>query len=245
MRILAFDTSNQPLSVAVVEDDRILAEQLINVKRNHSVQLMPIIDEMLRQAKVSLDDIDRIAVAQGPGSYTGLRIAVTIAKTLAWTKDIELVGVSSLKVIAGNRSDENTGEMILPIFDARRQNIYTGLYTRKKDGELVKVMDEVHVAAEQWAQMLAQKEWPSPLTLIGVDAPKFFEIFQEKLGDQVRLARPEQFLPRASVLAFLAQNEEVTSAHSFTPTYLKLAEAEENWLKEHPDFEGGNWVEKI
>lgn len=245
MRILAFDTSNQPLSVAVVEGDRILAEQLINVKRNHSVQLMPIIDEVLKQAKLSLDDIDRIAVAQGPGSYTGLRIAVTIAKSLAWTKGIDLVGVSSLKVVAGNRLDEHTGELILPIFDARRQNIYTGLYTRGEDGELLEVMEEVHVAAEQWAEMLAQKEWSSPLTLIGADAPAFFEIFHEKLGDQVRLARPEQHLPRASVLAFLAQKEETTSAHSFTPTYLKLAEAEENWLKEHPDSEGGNWVEKI
>src|SRR5699024_1936753 len=101
MKILAFDTSNQPLSVAVVEDENILTEQMINVKRNHSVQLMPAIDEALKQVKLTLDDIDRIAVASGPGSYTGLRIAITIAKSLAWTKDIELVGVSSLKVMAG------------------------------------------------------------------------------------------------------------------------------------------------
>ena len=74
MRILAFDTSNQPLSVAVVSDDVILAEQLINVKRNHSVQLMPIIDEMLKQAKLSLDEIDRIAVAKGPGFTRGFEL---------------------------------------------------------------------------------------------------------------------------------------------------------------------------
>src|SRR5699024_12406680 len=139
MKILAFDTSNQPLSVAVVEDENILTEQMINVKRNHSVQLMPAIDEALKQVKLTLDDLDRIAVAKGPGSYTGLRIAATVAKSLAWTKDIELVGVSSLKVLVGNRFDENTGEMIIPIFDARRQNIYTGLYTRKNDGEILEV----------------------------------------------------------------------------------------------------------
>ena len=244
MKILAFDTSNQPLSVAVVEDENILTEQMINVKRNHSVQLMPAIDEALKQVKLTLDDIDRIAVASGPGSYTGLRIAITIAKSLAWTKDIELVGVSSLKVVAGNRAD-HTGEMIVPIFDARRQNIYTGLYTRNNEDELIEVMEEVHVAAEQWAEMLAQKELTNPVTLIGADAPAFFEIFKEKLGDQVRLARPEQQLPRASVLAFLAKKEEATPAHLFTPTYLKLAEAEENWLKEHPDFKGGDLVEKV
>src|SRR5690625_1544858 len=244
MKILAFDTSNQPLSVAVVEDENILTEQMINVKRNHSVQLMPAIDEALKKVKLTLDDIDRIAVASGPGSYTGLRIAITIAKSLAWTKDIELVGVSSLKVIAGNRAD-NTGEMIVPIFDARRQNIYTGLYRRNNEGELIEAMEEVHIAAEQWAEMLAQKELSTPITLIGADAPTFIEIFKGKLGDQVRLARPEQHLPRASVLAFLAREEEATPAHLFTPTYLKLAEAEENWLKEHPDFEGGDLVEKV
>lgn len=244
MKILAFDTSNQPLSVAVVEDEDILTEQIINVKRNHSVQLMPAIDEALKQVKLTLDDIDRIAVAAGPGSYTGLRIAITVAKSLAWTKDIELVGISSLKVLAGN-SDSNTMEMIVPIFDARRQNIYTGLYRRNAEGELVEAMEEVHVAAEQWAETLSKQELSTPITLIGTDAPAFFDVFKEKLGEQVRLARPEQHLPRASVLAFLAKEEEATPTHLFTPTYLKLAEAEENWLKEHPNFEGGDLVEKI
>lgn len=86
MKILAFDTSNQPLSVAVVEDEKILTEITINIKRNHSLQLMPAINEALEQANTTLDDIDRVAVAKGPGSYTGLRIAVTIAKSLAWSK---------------------------------------------------------------------------------------------------------------------------------------------------------------
>src|SRR5690554_6176022 len=104
MKILAFDTSNQPMSVAVVEDNKVLAEITVNIKRNHSIQLMPAIDEMLEQAKLTIDDIDRVAVAEGPGSYTGLRIAVTIAKSLAWTKEIELVGVSSLKLVAANSS---------------------------------------------------------------------------------------------------------------------------------------------
>lgn len=245
MKILAFDTSNQPLSVAVVEDEKILTEITINIKRNHSLQLMPAINEALEQANTTLDDIDRVAVAKGPGSYTGLRIAVTIAKSLAWSKKIGLVGISSLKVVAANRFDENSGEMIVPIFDARRQNIYTGLYTRKNDGELLQVMEETHISAEQWADILAEKEFPSPLTLVGVDAPAFIDVFKEKLGDQVQLAIPEENLPRASVLALLARNEKPTDIHAFAPTYLKLAEAEENWLKEHPDFEGGDLVEKV
>ena len=126
MKILAFDSSNEPLSVAVVDQEKILTEQTLNIKRNHSIQLMPAIEEALRQAQLTLADIDRIAVAAGPGSYTGLRIAATVAKSLAWAQDIELVGISSLKVLAANSYPEKDG-LIVPLFDARRQNIYTGL----------------------------------------------------------------------------------------------------------------------
>lgn len=114
MKILAFDSSNEPLSVAVVDQEKILTEQTLNIKRNHSIQLMPAIEEALRQAQITLADIDRIAVASGPGSYTGLRIAATVAKSLAWAQDIELVGVSSLKVLAANSYPEKDG-LIVPL----------------------------------------------------------------------------------------------------------------------------------
>lgn len=244
MKILAFDTSNQPMSVAIVDGDQVLTEQIVNVKRNHSIQLMPAIDEALKQAKLVMDDIDRIAVAQGPGSYTGVRIAVTIAKSLAWSKDIELVGVSSLEVIAAN-SAQRAGELIVPLFDARRNNIYTGLYTKNEAGKLVEIEGDTHMASEQWAEFLSEEYGEATLELIGVDAPKFLDVFQEKLGEKVQLAPVANHLPRASVLAFLAEDKEPIDSHSFVPTYLKLAEAEENWLKEHPDFEGGDFVEKV
>lgn len=244
MKILAFDTSNQPMSVAVVEDNKVLAEITVNIKRNHSIQLMPAIDEMLEQAKLTIDDIDRVAVAEGPGSYTGLRIAVTIAKSLAWTKEIELVGVSSLKLVAANSSYQKN-KLIVPLFDARRRNIYTGVYGYDSKGKLVPVTDDTHISAEQWAEVLMNLIPGHEIEFIGVDAPDFIELFKEKIGDRARLARPEDNLPRASVLGFLAQKEEPVDVHAFAPTYLKLAEAEENWLKEHPDFEGGNLVEKL
>lgn len=245
LKILAFDTSNQPLSVAVVAGNQIMTEQLVNVKRNHSLQLMPAIDEALRQANISLDKIDRIAVAAGPGSYTGLRIAVTIAKSLAWSRDIELVGISSLKVIAANSAQHDEETLIVPLFDARRKNIYTGLYQKNKAGELIQIEADTHLASDKWAAFLASEYEGRKLELIGVDAPAFLEVFQEKLGDKVQLAPVSQHLPRASVLAFLAQKEQPVDSHHFVPTYLKLAEAEENWLKEHPEFEGGDFVEKI
>lgn len=242
MKILAFDSSNQPLSVALVENDTLITEQTINMKRNHSIQLMPAVEEALKQAKWTLNDIDRIAVASGPGSYTGLRIAVTVAKSLSWARDIDLVGISSLQVLAAN-SFQKEGTKIVPLFDARRQNIYTGLYERNADGELMQIAPDTHMPAAQWAEYLAKQE--GPLEFIGQDAKMFKEIFEEKLGDRVHLADPTQNVPRASALAFIALTAEPTPVHEFVPTYLKLAEAEENWLAENPDFEGEDWVEKV
>lgn len=242
MKILAFDSSNQPLSVALIENETLITEQTINLKRNHSIQLMPAIEEALKQAKWLLDDIDRIAVASGPGSYTGLRIAVTIAKSLSWAREIELVGISSLQVLAAN-SFQKAGTKIVPLFDARRQNIYTGLYERNKKGELTQVTSDTHMPAAQWAEYLAKQE--GTFELVGQDANQFKELFEEKLGDRMQIANPTQNVPRASALAFLALTAKPTPVHEFVPTYLKLAEAEENWLAENPDFEGEDWVEKV
>lgn len=242
MKILAFDSSNLPLTVGIIEDDKILTEQIINIKRNHSIQLMPAIDEALKQTNLTLKDIDRIAVAAGPGSYTGLRIAVTVAKSLAWAQDIELVGLSSLKVLAANSfAKDNT--YIVPIFDARRKNIYTGLYRRNEKNELIQVEEDTHIASEKWAAYLATLD--AKFELVGQDAYEFYEVFQETLGDRVSLASPTQSVPKASHLAFLSQQEEATPIHKFVPTYLKLAEAEENWLEANPDFKGEDWVEKV
>lgn len=244
MKILAFDSSNQPLTVAVIDEEEILTEQTINVRRNHSIQLMPAIDEALKQANLTIEKIDRIAVASGPGSYTGLRIAVTVAKSLAWARDVNLVGISSLKVLAGNGSTDSD-KLLVPLFNARRENIYTGLYARDEMGALIQLEADTHMAASEWAGFLAEKYPEKQVELIGSDARDFLDIFTEKLGERVNLAPVSQALPRASVLALLARDAEVEDTHHFVPTYLKLAEAEENWLKEHPDYEGGAFVETI
>lgn len=244
MKILAFDSSNQPLTVAVVENEKILAEEIINVKRNHSIQLMPVIDEILKKAKIKLTELDRIAVAKGPGSYTGLRIAITVAKSLAWAQEIDLVAISSLKGLAAN-SLAGKNQLIVPLFDARRENIYTGLYQWNEAEELESIEADTHIAAEKWASYLAEKHGHSLIELVGRDAEKFYPVFKEKLGAKVQLAAASQHLPRASAFAFLGEKEETVDHHQLTPTYLKLAEAEENWLEEHPNYKGGAFVEKI
>lgn len=243
LKILAFDTSNQPLTVSIIDENEILTEQTINIRRNHSVQLMPAIDEALKQAQLTLDDIERIVVASGPGSYTGLRIAVTIAKSLAWAKDIELVGVSSLKVLAGNVHQRDP--LIVPMFDARRNNIYTGLYKRNEENKLEQILPDTHISVDEWIEEISAYSSNQDILLVGSDAKEFLPLFIEKFGNNVKEVSPEQNIPRASVLGLLGLEEEITAAHDLVPVYLKLAEAEENWLKEHPEFKGDDFIEKI
>lgn len=100
MKILAIDTSNQPLSVAVLEDGNLLSQATCTKTKNHSVKLLPLIERLMEDARLKPCELDRIVVAKGPGSYTGLRIGVATAKTLAYTLDKELAGVSSLEVLA-------------------------------------------------------------------------------------------------------------------------------------------------
>jgi len=240
MKVLAIDTSNQAMSIAVLDGERIIGEITTNIKRNHSERLMPAIDELMNDVQWKPSELDRIVVAKGPGSYTGLRIGVTIAKTLAWTLGVELVGISSLKTLAGNC--ESSTHYLVPLFDARRKNIYTGLY-QWKNGNLVQIEPDTHISAELWAEHLSGRE--GTFELIGEDRSLYKDTFEQHLTNRVFEAPLKNHLPKAGVLGLLGIKEEPVDAHMFTPDYLKLAEAEENWRKEHPDQLEEAYVEKI
>lgn len=240
MKVLAIDTSNQAMSIAVLDEEKVIGEITTNIKRNHSERLMPAIDELMKDVQWQPSELNRIVVAKGPGSYTGLRIGVTVAKTLAWTLGVELVGISSLKTVAGNC--ESSPHYLVPLFDARRKNIYTGLY-QWQNGKLIQIEEDKHISAEQWAEYLSKKD--GTFELIGEDRYLFKDTFERYLMNRVYEAPLKDHLPKASVLGLLGLKEESVDAHLFTPDYLKLAEAEENWRKEHPDQLEEAYVEKI
>ncbi|EAO75186.1 protein of unknown function [Streptococcus agalactiae COH1] len=121
MKVLAFDTSSKALSVAVLNNMECLATVTINIKKNHSINLMPAIDFLMQSIDLEPQDLDRIVVAEGPGSYTGLRVAVATAKMLAYTLKIDLVGVSSLYALTNGFSEN---DLLVPLIDARRNNVY-------------------------------------------------------------------------------------------------------------------------
>ena len=240
MRVLAIDTSNQTMSIAVKDGDFIVGEVTTHIKRNHSERLMPAISELLKDVNWTPSDLDRIVVAQGPGSYTGLRIGITIAKTLAWTLGKELVGLSSLEVLAGNR--EESPHYIVPFFDARRENLYTGLYKNTKNG-LEAVIPDQHISAKDWIKELVKLE--GTFELVSPDIGKYQAMFVEELESRLAPVPMKDHLPKAGVLADLGERKAPQDAHTFAPIYLKLAEAEEIWQEQNPDEVGGDYIEKI
>lgn len=242
MRILAFDSSNRAMSVALSEDSLVCAEKTINIKRNHSIQLMPTIEELIDEVGWDIKEIDRIVVAKGPGSYTGVRIAVTIAKTLAWTISCDLVGISSLKTLAMN-ANLKPNQLISAVFDARRGNIYTGLYRMSDDGLLEEEEPETHMHSQKWAEYINQ--YDEPIEFVGEDVKNFKEVFETTLGKNFIYGPYFRQTPSARALTRLGEVSEIDDIHTFVPNYLKLAEAEEKWNEEHPDQEGGLFVEKI
>ncbi len=240
MRILAIETSRKTLSVGVVEDETLLGEYTTHINLTHGERLAPAIDILMEGLDLEYTDLDRIAVSRGPGSYTGLRIGVTTAKTLAWTLDIELVGISSLQVAAANVKSRD--KIIVPIFDARRRNVYTGQYAYDKDGKLQALVEDRHIAIEEWIKDLEKVE--APIIFVGEDALSFDASFKEHL-EGYSYAHALDNIPHAVELAYLAKDEEPEEVHTFAPEYLKLAEAEENWRKENPDQGDDDFVETI
>lgn len=126
MRILGLDSSGIVASVAVVEDDVLVAEYTINYKKTHSQTLLPMLDEIVKMTELDLESIDAIAVAAGPGSFTGLRIGSATAKGLGLALKKPLVAIPTVEGLAYNLYD--TPGLICPIMDARRKQVYTGIY---------------------------------------------------------------------------------------------------------------------
>lgn len=242
MKILAIDTSNHPMSVALVEDDQLKATVTLNMVRNHSIYVLPAINDLFDKVGWQPADLDRVVVAQGPGSYTGVRIAVTTAKTLAMTLQKELVGVSSLKVIAANVPNI-TENLIIPFMDARRGNVFAGCY-QYQNGQLVNVLAEQHVAFNELLKTLVKKRQKA--YLVGEMTAKISKN-ADPLPESVQLLPASYALPSTYQLALLGQQETVVdNIDDFVPNYLRITEAEVNWLKQHPGkHDDSDYVQEV
>lgn len=239
MNILALDTSNKAMSVAVVQDGTPLAETTLNRMKTHSEQLLPTIENLIALSGLTPEMLDRVVVAAGPGSYTGLRIGVTTAKVLADTLKLELVGVSSLAVLAANVRKESA--LIVPVMDARRNNVFTGIY-QWDDGKLVNVLLDRHTSLEQLVAEIGALAQPA--IFVGATQTMRTQI-RGALGSMVRFTDATNDLPRASRASELGQDLAPVDIASFVPEYLRLTEAEVNWLKANPQPDRSNYVQKV
>lgn len=240
MKLLALDTANWPLGVAIMEEDRLLGEVNTQLSRNHSLRLMPAVEWLCEQAQIAPKELDGIAIAEGPGSYTGVRIGVTTAKVMAWTLNIPLIGISSLHIVAQNRYDFSG--LIIPIIDARRGQVYAGKYKREDQQRVIlpQAEDRLILVEHLCQELLEEKE---ELLFIGEGVQAHRSQITSILGDKAQFAREIEHPPRAGQLGYLAYHlweqrlETLEDIHSFSPEYLQLAEAEANWLKKQASNE--------
>ena len=222
MKTLALETSAKSVSVAVTENGTLLAQAYQDRGLTHSVTLMPLLDGMLKTAGLTLDDMDIIAVAQGPGSFTGIRIGVSAAKALP------CCGVSTLEAMAYGVTDFEG--VVVGAMDARRQQVYNALF-RTENGRVTRLCADRAVAMELVAEELAAM--PEPKLIVGDGAALLYD-FLQKAGIGCRLASPLHRQQSAAGVALAAEHlaaQGLTcSAQELQPVYLRLSQAERERL---------------
>lgn len=225
MKILGLDSSGIVASVAVVQDDVLVAEYTVNYKKTHSQTLLPMLDEIVRMTEMDLNTIDAIAIAAGPGSFTGLRIGSATAKGLGLALKKPLIAVPTVEGLAYNLYD--TEGLICPIMDARRKQVYTGLY-QFEDHKLKVTEDQMAIPMEQMIEKL--NHYQKPVTFLGDGVPVFKEMIQENLKVPYTFAPAHVNKQRAAAVAALGmeyyRQGRIQTAEEHIPDYLRLSQAE-------------------
>ena len=230
MRILALDSSGLVASVAVAEEDNLIGEYTVHHKKTHSQTLLPMLDEVFRMVELDTKTIDAVAVAAGPGSFTGLRIGSATAKGLSYAWNVPIVEVPTVEALACNLYA--TDGIICPIMDARRNQVYTGIY-RWEAGSLKIIADQMAAAIDELLERLQKTE--GGIIFLGDGVPVFGSHIQECLGERACFAPAHLMRQRAGAVAvrgieYYKQGRVVTAAEH-KPEYLRLSQAERERLE--------------
>jgi tRNA threonylcarbamoyladenosine biosynthesis protein TsaB len=232
MLILAVETSTFTGSVALVEGAmegeaspslRVIGETTLQVSETHSSRLMPTIDRLLRETSLPVQKVQGIAVGLGPGSFTGLRIAVSTVKGLAFALRVPVAGVPTLDALANNIRYAST--QVCPVLDARKKEVYAALFRGDGEGHLKKISEDWVLGPEDLCSRISEAT-----VLVGNGTEVYAEIFRRRLGSRALFAPPELSFPRAANVARLAlpafQRGEKLDLFTFTPIYVRRSEAE-------------------
>jgi tRNA threonylcarbamoyladenosine biosynthesis protein TsaB len=221
MLILSFDTSFKTAAIALLQDDTILYDALINNGCNHSETLLPAIEQACRQLRLKIAEIDLFACTLGPGSFTGLRVGVSTLKGLLLATGKPAVGVSSLKSLALNVTDE--AALICSLMDAGRGQVYTACYSYNDQGLLDQISPEKVIDLRE-----IQLDSNQDIIFVGEGAIKYRDILAEKAG-RAKIASPQQQYIRASAVGILGREKfsrnELLNPAAFVPVYLRAADA--------------------
>ena len=224
MKILALETSAKAVSAAVVENGKVLCSGYQDTGLTHSRTLMPIVEHILKNADLTMADMDAIAVAAGPGSFTGIRIGVSAAKGLAFAVAKPAIGVSTLAAMARNVAFADG--LVICAMDARRSQIYNAVF-EAKDGHLTRLTEDRAIALADLAEEM--KADPRPKTIVGDGARLCFD-FLQNANVPCRLAPPHLVMQNAMSVALeaesLAAEGALTEAQELQPVYLRPAQAE-------------------
>ena len=226
MKILGIESAALVASVAIVDEDVTIAEYTTNFKKTHSETLLPMLHEIINMTGLSLHNIDAVAISGGPGSFTGLRIGAASAKGLGLALNLPLIHVPTLDAMALNIYSTNL--LIVPIMDARRDQVYTGIYKNGINFEIIKPSTAVGI--DELLTELERMNVTENIVFLGDGVP----VFKDYINKNLKL--PHSFAPanlnrqRASNIAMLGlkmfKRGEIISADDMRPEYLRKSQAE-------------------
>ena len=214
MLILGIDTSTKICTCSIFDSENgVIAETSLSVKKNHSNIVMPIIDNLFKLSDLNINDIDKIAVAIGPGSFTGVRIALGITKGLAMALNKPLIAVNELDILeAIANGNENE---IIPLIDARKERVYYKYQNTYIDDYLI--------------NLISSFDKNKKYVFVGDGATNYENILKDNLGDNAIILPMYNAFPRASVLCELALNKEEANIYTLEPEYISKSRAEKNF----------------
>ena len=225
MKLLVLDSSGLVASVALIEDDQLIAEYTTGNKLTHSQTLLPMLDEVIKRTSFEIEDIDAVAVAKGPGSFTGLRIGAATAKGLGLALDKPIIPVPTVDGLAYQLF--GTSMIICPMMDARRKQVYTGIY-RFENHQLVPLKEQWAAPIEELLDELNQRG--EMVTFLGDGVPVFRELIAEKLHVPYSFAPAHVNKQRAAAVAALGsiyyKEGRTETAMEHVPEYLRVSQAE-------------------
>ncbi len=230
MWLLSIDTATKITGLALHQDGQLVAESFLHTAKTHSERLMPMILQLLENAGLCFADLNAVAVASGPGSFTGLRIGMATAKGIAQVRNLTLVGVNTLDALAQHGLNYNA--LVCPILDARKNEVYNAIY-HSKLGKQERVSEYRAITPEDLLQEL--KSGQESILFVGDGVATYKQLILDTLGDRALFLPQNMSLPRGSHIGALAikrlEAGEEDNLYSLKPFYIRLSEAEVTWAK--------------